>query len=604
MKGIKGKLFWIITAIALIPTVVISLLFYYNVQDSFQDQLSNTVLQSMVNSVEEIDDNLRAVESTNTAILRSPAVEQMSVGFWTDTMQIDWNNVAEIKQVMVDNSLLEAQQFQYMGIDSYMLKVENQPYLVDSKRGLVILEESGRMDFLKAYQVQDIPRWLPTETADFGFSIGGQERNYITCVKYIYTLTGEVMVSLLMNVDEYYIDKKFIEYDEETGGKTFVMDKDGVIISHYDKTLLRTIPEEYEDIRTNIATIGGMSGNFLTELNGENYFVVYTASTYNGWLYLNIMPADVLDVSMVQITKMLYAIIPLMLLILLLCTWMIANVFYKPIQKVSTAMERVREGDFSWRIEDTRDDEYATIYDGFNQMTVKIQDLVVALTNEQIMKQTAEIKFLQAQINPHFLYNVLDSMYAMAVMNYVEELPEMIQAISRFYRKRIGKDMEHSTLHNALELIKDYITIQNIRHHGKITYSVDVPVEFYNCIIPPLLLQPLVENAIIHGLEPKSGPWKISVSAVCKGKDLYITVEDDGIGLSSEELQDLISSMEIVPKEGQFIKALNNLHLLLQLKYGKKYGITIESQKDKGAKVVVKIPRQFDFEVLEEGDDE
>ena len=214
------------------------------------------------------------------------------------------------------------------------------------------------------------------------------------------------------------------------------------------------------------------------------------------------------------------------------------------------------------------------------------------------MKQKdAEIHALQSQINPHFLYNTLDSIRGLALMNDDEEVADMTEALSVFFRYSIGQKGHIVTLQDELENIKNYLVIQNNRFKNKLFFQVLIDgdeADILHCRLPKLLLQPVIENAIYHGIEPKIGPGHITVRISTTEKRLIINVRDDGIGMDESDLQSINQKL----RKGKYVDesthgngiALININQRIILNYGERYGITLASTKGVGSDVELTLP--------------
>ena len=271
-------------------------------------------------------------------------------------------------------------------------------------------------------------------------------------------------------------------------------------------------------------------------------------------------------------------------------TILLSNIFYKPLEKLVSAMQMIENRNLDVRIDDKRADEYQRVYKGFNDMVSELKRLIKDLTNEKILKKEAEIKLLQAQINPHFLYNTLESIHSIAKIKKVEEIALMVSALSKFYRISLSGGKDIVTLKEAVELVKDYLTIQNIRFKGKISYYFDISDELMRYRVPKLILQPIVENSIYHGIERSKGNGILNIYGMLDKSNLNLVVEDNGVGIEKESLEELQRSIEDDSFENSKNFALKNLNQQIKLKYGPNYGLSIKSEYGKGTCVTIRLP--------------
>ncbi|MDR0452092.1 MAG: sensor histidine kinase, partial [Treponema sp.] len=283
------------------------------------------------------------------------------------------------------------------------------------------------------------------------------------------------------------------------------------------------------------------------------------------------------------------AVVLVTLLVIPFC-YFVTGTLYRPLEKLVRAMQEIENGNINVRINDQRKDEYQKVYTGFNSMAEKLANLINDLSNEKSLKKEAEINLLQAQINPHFLYNTLDSIYSIAMVYKVKEISQMVAALSRFFKVSLSGGKSEVPLREALEIAKSYLIIQNIRFDNKIDYEISVPEEFLKITVPKLLLQPIVENSVYHGMERKKGRGRLSISCRASENVLHIDIRDDGIGISEEKLAVLKKSIYSGSAGDSKGFALKNLNDQIVLKYGQGYGLNIESSQGTGTVVTVSIP--------------
>lgn len=265
-----------------------------------------------------------------------------------------------------------------------------------------------------------------------------------------------------------------------------------------------------------------------------------------------------------------------------LLAFLVSRSISKPVHQLAVAMGRVEEGDLSVRIKSSRDDEIGLLNKRFNIMTEQIHNLLDEMKEEQAQLRIAERKALQAQINPHFLYNTLNTIKSIAKLEGVGKITEIVTRLGKLLRNTIDSNREMVTLQESAELIEDYLAIQRIRFGDRLDFNIDIPESLNNFLLPKLILQPIVENAVIHGLEGKVGKGTISVTASVRQGTLLIEIVDDGEGMSR-----LWSSHDSPEDEGI---GLSNVHKRLQLLFGNSAGLEISSSPGAGTTVRIVIP--------------
>ncbi len=285
---------------------------------------------------------------------------------------------------------------------------------------------------------------------------------------------------------------------------------------------------------------------------------------------------------------------------LLLCVWvsvLLSRSLARPVRELNDAMDEVKRGNLDVRLEPRRSDELGQLTESFNLMTQDLQVHVESLVQRQRDLNEARIRMLQAQLNPHFLYNTLDTMKWTAKMSGVQEVAAMAEALAVILRQGISSE-QFVTLRQELDMIESYIGIQKIRFSGRFQYVVDLPEELEDCMIPKLILQPLVENAILHGLENSDNGY-IYVYAARQEDRLRVSVTDDGVGMAPETVERL-NSGESIMVEGHL--GLYNVSQIIRLYYGSGYGLHASAQPGVGTTVTVVLPVRKEEDHAESGD--
>ena len=214
------------------------------------------------------------------------------------------------------------------------------------------------------------------------------------------------------------------------------------------------------------------------------------------------------------------------------------------------------------------------------------------VTREQKLLRKAEFELLQAQINPHFLYNTLDAIVWSAEAGNQKQVVKMVGSLSDFFRSSLNKGKELVSIREELSHVRSYLEIQQIRYQDILSYDIDVPQELYDNEIPKITVQPVVENALYHGIKNRRGGGKITVSGTQSEKDYCIIVTDDGIGMEKERLEEVREELSGNSKGDGKIYGLYNVNERIKLFYGEEYGISIESLYEKGTTVTIRLPKK------------
>ena len=367
-------------------------------------------------------------------------------------------------------------------------------------------------------------------------------------------------------------------------GEIIVCDKDGMVYSG-DTNDLRYYQEKYAD---------GLATHLDSEeiVRDDAKLVVTRTSAYTGWTFVSFASRKELLQSVKAIKLLLYKIVLLSAVGALLLSRFLSGYMYRPLKSLISYMRKVRKGDFSVRIEEKRKDEFEEVYSGFNRMLDELNNTMNNLETEKLLNKEAKIHILQEQINPHFLYNTLDTIFSMAKIKGEEAIAKMVFSLSKFFRISLSDGKNIVTLREASELFENYLSIQEIRFPGKFDYQINIPEELMTYMVPKFLLQPFVENSISHGLERSAGKGTLYIEGKEKNGILHFLVEDNGKGIPEEKLKDIQKVLEENTSSEYF--AVSNISSLIKLKYGSEYGVTITSKYEEWTKVQIVMPANME----------
>lgn len=270
--------------------------------------------------------------------------------------------------------------------------------------------------------------------------------------------------------------------------------------------------------------------------------------------------------------------------IMLITAKKLTDYITKPVNKLIALTKAVQIGNFEVQAEIKNEDEFGLLSRSFNAMVIRIKYLIEEVYKKELMIKDTEYKYLQAQINPHFLYNTLDSISWLANMAGVRDVSRMSVALGKIMRWAISNNQSVVMLEEELQNLEAYMTIQRIRYSDRIKDTIDIPEELRGFYVPKMILQPMVENAIIHGLEGKTEEGNIYIIARKMGQKLCVTVRDDGVGITEEKLE-VIRQDKSEKKSGKKSIGIANVAKRIRMIYGEGYGLEIESIYGEGTAV-------------------
>jgi len=325
-----------------------------------------------------------------------------------------------------------------------------------------------------------------------------------------------------------------------------------------------------------------------------SYHVFCSQNARNGFIVCKMVPKSNSDSQIYNV-----ALVPFLLLtVLLVGMWpllaLVSNILAKPLGRLSHAMNQFKQGDFSQQVPVAANDEVGQVTECFNQMVLEIKELIDNNYVITLKEKESELNALQSQINPHFLYNTLDSLYWRAQNDGNEEIAEDILALSQLFRLVLGQGKATIAVRHEKELITRYLQIQKMRFSMRLEYEIDIDDEILDYFIPKLILQPFVENAIIHGLEKAGNPGCIYINGRMQNGYLKFTVKDTGVGMTPEQVQAIWEADDSRRYESHRIGgyAIKNVKERLELKYRNNYTLEIESTVGIGTSVIIIIPAE------------
>ena len=350
-----------------------------------------------------------------------------------------------------------------------------------------------------------------------------------------------------------------------------------------DDALLNTLKEQFPENCTD-------NSSFYAQLNHHKYLVGYSSIDQSDWQLVITIPYNQI---LSQSTKIYTSILVTLFLILpfvIMVSYLLSILISRPVNTLITNMKKAETGDFNIPIAPYSKDEIGELNRSFNVMLTKLSLLLDESYRLGKEKKNEQLKALQVQINPHFLYNTLDMINLLAINGDTTKIQTAIQELSRFYRLSLNSGCDETTLADELEHIRHYVKIQNLRFENNINLEINVPSELLTFKMFKICLQPLVENAIYHGiLEKDSESGKIQIEAYQEGIYFYIIIRDDGVGMDLETMERLLEKP--IDTHGGY--GVYNVQERIKINYGNDCGISYESDLGTGTMVILKLKKNY-----------
>ena len=339
------------------------------------------------------------------------------------------------------------------------------------------------------------------------------------------------------------------------------------------------------------------SGSLRQSLGDGIRTIVFDNSEYTGWSTIGIISEEKLLQETREVRNLSLIITAVTVAVIVVLCVFIALGITKPLKKLSKSMSLVSDGNFDIRVGFEYNDEIGDIGRSFDKMAHKIKELVQREYVQEIKRQEVELKALMAQINPHFLYNTLESLRMKAVVNKDHDVAEMIKKFSRFLRMNVIGSNDIVEIEEELNHVGYYIDIMNMRYNNRFRLIIDMEDDIVNALILKLTLQPLIENSIFHGFESKEGDCVIEIKGRKQGSDIFIEVNDNGVGMDEVILAEIRNALNNAAASDRIGIGIVNVHKRLMYYFGKSYGISIFSAPEKGTRIEIRIPYTIKSEV-------
>lgn len=438
-------------------------------------------------------------------------------------------------------------------------------------------------DFISFVNAKKTPVW--TSLFKLKYNSGVEENIFAIAKAVIHKDTGDTLGTVCIYIKEKTVESIYIDKTINTNNKFYIVDSNGAIISSNNKNDL------FKSFINKIGSSDIMllkNRSLITTLNNSKVLVsVYDFEKLN-WKIVNIVPLDEITVENQKINKLIITLGIIFLVLSFFASYGLSKTISSPILKLVLIMKGINQGNMQLRANFNHKDEIGVLGDGFNNMMDKIDKLIYEINYEQKMKREFEFKLLQSQINPHFLYNSIETIISLISLEMKDEAVATAQNLASFYRISLSKGKDIITIGEELKLIDSYLLIQKYRYIDYMDYCLEFQEEILRFKIPKLTLQPIVENSIYHGLKSKPDKGYISIKGSIINEKIVIEVFDNGAGMSDEQKEYALKHFSDSGQGHSF--GLGNVNARIQLIYGHEFGIKIDSEINRYTRVILELP--------------
>lgn len=568
-NSLRAKLIIMAIVLIVIPVTVMSLIYSLTVKDIIKNKYTETAIQSVSETGEKLNFILDDIQEFSTVITSNPELLYMLNNRYE-------YRVDEFERVL-RNFILSRDDIELIDLiqqDTY--------YSVGAKNANWVRRINHQLEASSGQ-----PLWMPTKSQEIEILSGKFKRNYFTLARKVVDFnTLEAYGYLLIDLDEVILEQAYAELKDSTNTEVLICDAQGNIISHTDKSKIGSSIKTEPYAREVLADKTGQ--DYILYQSDIDKVAIYSTIENNGWKLIKTIPTDYMYGELYQIQRYLVIGGFLYSIVIILYFIFFSFRYTEPMMKMMNVIKKVEQGDLTARTEVKSSDEVGQLGNSLNNMIAEMQKLIDQLIREEQEKKEVELEALHAQINPHFLYNTLNTIKWMAKIQGNHSVSKAITALVKLLRISTNLGREMITLGEEIDYVKNYMVIQKLRFNKAMHIEYHIDENCMNILVPKLILQPIVENSIIYGMEDEQQELHIEISAYVETDQLLIDIQDDGPGIEPETLKTIFVNDS---NKSKFSKVgLNNVNQRVKLYCGADYGLEIEAEIGKGTRVLVNLP--------------
>jgi two-component system, sensor histidine kinase YesM len=569
-SSLRVKLGIIAIVLIAIPVMAMSITYSRTVKEIIKNKYTESAVQSVFETSEKINFILEDIQEFSTVIISDRELLEM-LNNRSQYKTEDFNR--ELRGFITSRDDIEV-------IDLYL---NNAYYSVGAKKVVTMEELSPNLR-----ESLGQPIWLPTKSEEIEILSGKFKKNYFTLARKVVDFnTLEEYGYLLMDLEEVILEQAYFNLLDHEKVEILICDSRGNIISHSDKERIggTILNEPFAN-----EVLADKRGHSYVQYKSStgNKVAIYSTIKNNDWKIIKTISTDYLyeEINRIQTYLIVGGLIYTLLIILFILFFSFR--YTEPMMKMMGVIKRVEQGDLTARTEVHSNDEVGQLGHSLNNMISEMQVLIDQLIREEQEKKEVELEALHAQINPHFLYNTLNTIKWMAKIQGNTSVSTAITALVKLLRISINLGRDMITLNEEVDYVKNYIVIQKLRFSKAINIVYHIDESCTNLSVPKLILQPIVENSIIYGMEDERLELNIQVNAYTQENRLIIEINDDGPGIPEAVLKNILSEST---DKNRFSKVgLNNINQRIKLYFGSEFGVNIETELGSGTKVIVTLP--------------
>jgi len=574
LRSIRSKVLVSILLIAVITASGITVIFYVKSAATIEENYIASNQQQNRQIIESLD---QAMQEVYHVLVEASCDEAIKAKIKEYTTEKEDKTLAEMV------GLLQSYNERDTAISSFHLIIPDEQVLVTSEaypKYKKVIERRSIQALIKETENQAGPLLLNN-------LISGR-RPHLAFVEPIND-NGTVGY-LCANIEERYLYYNYIsEMRNDTIKEVMLLDQKNEVITTGDDRQGEALTKTVKVMEGKFKDSG--AGSQDVSIDEETIYFYSRAPFSRCVLYLSVDRETVLG-DLTELRLYYAGILVISLIVASILASYLARLIYRPVQNLTSTVKHVSEGELSTRAQVISRDEMGDLATEFNQMLNQIELLIKELIEKERLKKDAELEALQYQVTPHFMYNTLNSIKYAALIKGERELADLIESFVELLQASISKKGAFLTVSEEVHILQNYVRLQEFRSNTTIKTVYNIEPAASNCLIPRLILQPIVENAILHGIDIKKGNGLILISAVVSGERLEIEIKDNGRGMSKEQIRTLLNS-KVKKTKGFTAVGIPNVRDRLELYYGEKSQLRYVSD-DRGTTVMIYLPAAYD----------
>lgn len=587
----KNKLF---IGFILVIAVLVSLLGYFSMtfsEQSIRTQMLDSIQETMNQMGENIEGEIQKVLDVSAQVCLNEELCTVLQEEKPGTIEEYYSKDKTMRQILNE---------------SYAAYFSVEDVFVCSYNGSVYGSDKNKLSLTADYDFTRTGWFADMKQSGAGVSIlsqydsssyisTGEPQKLFSIVKKIYNYrSGKEIGCLIVHMNSDILGNVLQSVNSNEYQQCLIIDNNKKIIYHPDSDYIGT---QYREAR--VSELLTMENGYMESLSEKGY-LVFSTSAVTGWSVISVVDNKYIMDSINRLRLFLILTAVFCVVLSVYFASYISKTISDPVARLQRKMYQVGEGDFDIRAATGASDEIGQLTLSFDKMVERTKQLIENVYQSEIYQKEAELNALQAQINPHFLYNTLQTIDMMAEEEGADEISDACQALSKIFRYSINRGQEFVHVQDEIVHIENYMLIQKLRFGGKLEVRYDIQNECRELYIVKLLIQPMVENAVVHGMENVLDKCHVTIRVYRKEDCLYAEVEDNGTGIAPGQLMELNeklarSAEQKMVHEVDYVKnhrsiGLENTNARIKLYFGQEYGITITSEEGTGTKVCIKLP--------------